>query len=114
MLLKICYAPCCAQYFMNVSNVKFVSHLSEFATQIKPSTYPMDNLLCSDEYLKDNIGCSSVGDDDEQYYMSCVSGTCVLPNTGKTTYSESMPFKHYYTGTAYLCDDSGKTIDTLR
>lgn len=114
MLLKICYAPCCAQYFMNVSNVKFVSHLSEFATKINPSEYTGDDLLCSEEYLKDNIGCSSVGDTDEQYYTSCVTGICTVPGTSKQSVLDSMPFKLHYTGTAYLCDDSGKTIDTLR
>ena len=54
--------------------------------------------------MKEQIGCSPVGEGDNVYCMNEVYVT--------TDAAEAQDI--YFTGTAYLCDDTGKTVDTLR
>ena len=106
MLLKIVYGTGRNVYITDVKRVSFIAHHAEHA-------YPLDLdkvvdwngfVAYSDEYLTGQIGCSPSGEDDNKYFM----------NEIHVTTSDPEPQIIYFTGVAYLCDDTGKTVDTLR
>lgn len=112
MLLKICYAPGCSKYITDVKTIDFVSDsadnaellpnsiLSE-ANNIPPADTNKKVFFCN-EYLSRGIGGSFAGKNDttDGVYLSKVT-----VNNEHTI---------YFTGQAYLCDESGKTVDALR
>ena len=101
MLVKIVYAPGCSKYITNAKDIHFISDSSENAKvwDLAGVDETANNLFIDDEFLHAGIGASLIGNKDDKAYISevCVDGT-----------------SYFYTGTAYLCDDTGKTVDTLR
>lgn len=106
MLLKIVYGTGASLYITEVKSISFVAHHSEAApiVNFKDSVLPNERVVYTEDYLHDQVGCSPIGNEDNTYYMNSV---CVYTNTTE-------PEVIYFTGTAYLCDDTGKTVDTLR
>lgn len=113
MFIKICYGPLHSVTFLDVSAVDFVSHLQSKVYYNKESITchhdsdgrAIDFTPCiHEEYLKDNVGCSSKGATDSEFYL----------NTLDITRKDGSLISVAYTGTAYLCNDQGKTVDTFR
>lgn len=106
MLIKIVYGTGNNLYITNVKTVSFVAHHSDTA-EVLDFTKDLgfnERVVFTDVYLRNQVGCTPAGEDDNKYYLNSI---CV-----HTT--ENEPETIFYTGTAYLCDDTGKTVDTLR
>ncbi len=106
MILKIVYGDSTAKYFLNVQEIDFTSHLNDSAyafstTKDKPNDGV--RLFCSAEFIDREAGCSKDADDLDAVWANRIS-----------LKHNNMVEEVAYTGHAYLCDDSGKTVDTLR
>ena len=106
MLLKIVYGAGNSLYITDIKSVSFVAHHSDDAeiVDFDKELGCNERVVFSEDYLRNQVGCSPKGEDDRKYYMNSV---CIY-----TTAAE--PEVIFFTGTAYLCDDTGKTVDTLR
>ncbi len=114
MFVKICYGPLRYLTVLDVKAVDFTSHLqSEYfcnnsvlfvETLGKPCRCEIPYLYTDKEFIKDNIGCSSKGDTDDEVYLNVIR---IRRNN-----DEEMQIA--FTGTAYLCNDTGRTVDTFR
>lgn len=113
MFIKVCYGPLHSCTFLDVSTVDFVSHLQskvyydKVANICHHEEYPNYAEFIPythSEYLSDNIGCSSKGNTDNYFYVNTLN---ILRKDGTS-------LAIAYTGTAYLCNDQGKTVDTFR
>ena len=106
MLLKIVYGTGSTHYVTNVKAISFIAHYAEHTKAVDIDARVDWNgcIAYSEEFLKEQIGCSPVGEGDNVYCMNEVYVT--------TDAAEAQDI--YFTGTAYLCDDTGKTVDTLR
>lgn len=106
MLIKIVYGTGRNHYVTNVKAVSFIAHYAEHARPINIDKRVDWNgcIAYSEEFLKEQVGCTPIGEGDSEYYMNEIYVT--------TDDAEQQDI--FYTGTAYLCDDTGKTVDTLR
>lgn len=113
MFIKICYGPLHSCTFLDVNAVDFVSHLQSKVYYNKESAtcyHDSDDRVIDftpcvhGEYLTDNVGCSSKGSTDSEFYL----------NTLDITHRDGSIISVAYTGTAYLCNEQGKTVDTFR
>ena len=106
MLIKIVYGAGNSLYITDIRTVSFVANHSESAEVIDFSKELgcYERVLFTEDYLRNQIGCSPVGEGNDKY---CMNSVCVF-SEGKE------PETIFFTGTAYLCDDTGKTVDTLR
>lgn len=106
MLLKIVYGAGNSLYITDIKSVSFVAHHSDDAVAVDfdKDLGCNERVVYSEEYLRAQVGCSPIGSTDRKYYMNSV---CI--HTPATD-----PEVIFFTGTAYLCDDTGKTVDTLR
>lgn len=91
--------------------VHFESHLSnECPLHIDVDTNMVlqecfSRVLYCKEFLEKQIGCSPIGNTDGEYRLNTVSFIS----------ADGLSREHVaFTGSAYLCDASGKTIDVLR
>lgn len=106
MLLKIVYGTGNSLYITDIKSVSFIAHHSDDAKVLdfqKDLGYN-ERVVYSNDYLMNQNGCTPAGNTDNQYYLNSV---CVTTNATDTEVI-------FFTGTAYLCDDTGKTVDTLR
>ena len=106
MLLKIVYGAGNSLYITDIKSVSFIAHHSDDAVAVdfNKDLGCSERVVYSEEYLRAQVGCSPIGNGDSKYYMNYV---CI-----HTTAAEAETI--FFTGTAYLCDDTGKTVDTLR
>lgn len=116
MFVKICYGPLQYLTVLDVKAVDFTSHLQSKLYFVKDSPvcfvedtvdYKSDidfNIYVNDEYLKNNTGCSSKGSTDDEWYLNTLA---ITRNNGEVVYLA-------FTGTAYLCNETGRTVDTFR
>lgn len=118
MFIKVCYGPLQTLTILDVKTVNFISNLqSDFYFVLKDEGAFIkydENTACAlpqntsvytnPEYLKYNKGCSSVGNTDDEVYLNTLY---ITRNDG-----EKLTIAH--TGTAYLCNEQGKTVDTFR
>lgn len=116
MFVKICYGPLQYLTVLDVKTVDFTSHLQNKVYFVKDSPvcfveadvdYASDVDFCiytNDEYLKNNTGCSSKGPTDNEWYLNTLN---ITRNDGETLHLA-------FTGTAYLCNETGRTVDTFR
>lgn len=106
MLLKIVYGVGQNLYYTDVKTINFIAHHSDSATMLNigAPAVPGTRVIHSEDFLKDQIGCSPAGDADNMYYLNSIFVTT------KSGEEETVVF----TGSAYLCDDKGNTVDTLR
>lgn len=115
MFVKICYGPLQYLTILDVKAVDFTSHLQSKYFYKDATCFVETPLggpcrsevpyLCTDaEYIKDNIGCSSKGNTDGEVYLNYIR--ICRNNDEKVDIA--------FTGTAYLCNDTGRTVDTFR
>lgn len=118
MFIKVCYGPLQTLTILDVKTVNFVSNLqndfyfvfNDDNTLLKYNDGLISNVPTSmdvytnSEYLVYNKGCSSVGNTDKEVYLNILY---ITRNDG-----EKLAIAH--TGTAYLCNEQGKTVDTFR
>ena len=106
MLLKIVYGIGQHVYFTDVTRVRFVAHHAADAIPVDLDKVVFEGLVVySDGFLMDQVGCSPEGDSNKSYFLNKI----VIE-----TKESPEPELVYFTGTAYLCDDKGNTVDTLR
>lgn len=101
--LKVQYGPTSSKYFTKFTSLDFINHLDDNAAIVNV-TEENDYLLFNDEYLDEEKGCSKHEDRKDCYYVNSVK----LEFT-----PEDKPII-LFTGTAYLCNSDGKTVDILR
>ncbi len=114
MLLKICYKPNGFYYVKDVASVDFDSHvttdinvdLNTKTLYYKDAPLSGGKLLLHDDFVKENRGVCQ-HEEDGKMYINNIS--FYVTHTGIPT-EEFIAFS----GFAYLCDDSGKTIDVLK
>lgn len=115
MFVKICYGPLRYLTVLDVKAVDFTSHLqSEYfysnndlfvETPLgKPCRCEIPYLYTDKEFIKDNIGCSSKGNTDGEVYLNVI----------RICRNNDEEMRIAFTGTAYLCNDTGRTVDTFR
>ena len=106
MLLKIVYGAGQNVYLTDIKSVSFVAHHSTDAVVIDLNNLVelQNRVLFSNTFLVEQIGCSPEGNSDSSFFFNSV--------TVET--KDADPETIYFTGTAYLCDDKGNTVDTLR
>lgn len=106
MLLKIVYGVGQNLYFTDVKTISFVAHHADAALPIDLTNIVEtgNRVVYSDDFLKEQIGCSPVGTGDNTHYFNRIF---VTTKNGEEEFV-------MFTGTAYLCDDKGNTVDTLR
>lgn len=106
MLLKIVYGIGQNVYLTDIKSVSFVAHHAADATvvDLNKTVEMQSRVLFSNSFLLDQVGCSPEGNGDSSFFLNRV--------TVETKDAE--PETIYFTGTAYLCDDKGNTVDTLR
>lgn len=114
MILKICYSDHDCVYINHVEGIQYRSNLSDVAPLY---SYKAEAIACDCDpeyqekiiyvdktYLDAGIGCCAIGNEDDKYFLNKV---IVNTSTGTQMWIA-------FTGRAYLCDDSGKTVDALR
>lgn len=112
MLVKICFSSLDTAYITDVQSVAFHSYLNDDSPVYNRAKDALDceckdvDLYISDEYLNAQFSCSPVGNTDEKYFVNFMK---VKFNKNAGTPQQKIAF----TGRAYLCDDSGKTVDTI-
>lgn len=117
MFVKICYGPLQYLTVLDVKTVNFTSHLQSnyvfnhkdelcfvenSAGKLVPTDVP--TIIVNPDFIKDSIGCSPKGNSDDEVYVNVMS---IHRNN-----DEVLDF--VYTGTAYLCNELGRTVDTFR
>lgn len=111
MFLKIQYGPTQSKYFTNFSEVAFTSFLDDTAATLSLASKEdlPTNVLVNEEFLDEEKGCCKHETRKDVWYVNKV---VLTPKVIKDTYQE--PIEVTYTGTAYLCNSDGKTVDILR
>lgn len=117
MFVKICYGPLQYLTILDIEMVAFTSHLQSkyFYNQDKIQLFIEDpegkiipsnvhHVYVDKEYIKSNNGCSSKGETDDEVYLNVMT---VRKNNGDV-------IDFAFTGTAYLCNELGRTVDTFR
>lgn len=114
MFIKIAYKPTACAIFNDVENIYFESNSSAKDTVTFMDTLDgltdahedfITNIFTCPEYLLDGIGASAVGNSDKEYALN----TIIFHTKGNPECKYIL-----FTGSAYLCDDTGKTVDVLR
>lgn len=104
MFIKINYAPDTYKYILDLKEITFISQFSDNAYKYSSSSEENQNILISESFLTKEIGCSRFGNGSNDWYL----------NTIKLTLKDGTDKLIYFCGIAYLCDNTGRTIDTLR
>lgn len=106
MILKIVYGAGSSLYINDVKTVSFTANHAEDAvpTDVTKPAEPGYRVVFTKDYLNSQIGCSPEGDGDNSYYLNQV----------RVTTPDSLEETIFFTGSAYLCDDKGNTVDSLR
>ena len=117
MFVKICYGPLQYLTVLDVKTVDFTSHLQSnhffnkekvqcFIETVSSENTPSDiySLYIDKDYISLNIGCSFKGNTDAEIYLNTMN---ICRNDGEV-------INIAYTGTAYLCNEMGRTVDTFR
>lgn len=111
--LKVQYGPVSCKYYMGFDSLSYVSHLSDEALTITKQDDSGLNVLLNDEYLEEEKGCSKHDSRKNLWYVNSVTLSYPGIVDGKSLVSID-PIVVRYTGTAYLCNSEGKTVDILR
>lgn len=120
MLLKICYKPNGFYYVKDIASIDFdnctnTDWLYDKDTNLCYSVAEDGSIslienaigLTSSEYLEKEFGACKHDTSDNLYYVNSISFTLSTDESNDGNYV-------LFTGIAYLCDDSGKTIDVLK